>query len=184
MKLTPDNLRYLARVAKTDVMRNHLNAAADTIERQAAEIEQFIADRKELVTQLQEAEAELTEAQDLAGHWAIATLEAQHQVRELRAQLDALANQEPVVATKSWIDPKDLKVVTEYIRANDFYKPQPAAVSDDGMRKAAEFLRIERDAYRRQRDIAVAALERMTKGEFSRHDVLAREALKEIGEIK
>jgi hypothetical protein len=33
----------------------------------------------------------------------------------------------------------------------------------------------------RQRDIAVAALERMTKGEFSRHDVLAREALKEIG---
>jgi cell shape-determining protein MreC len=36
-----------------------INSAADTIERQAAEIEQFIADRKELVTQLQEAEAEL-----------------------------------------------------------------------------------------------------------------------------
>jgi hypothetical protein len=42
----------------------------------------------------------------------------------------------------------------------------------------------EKEELKRQRDIAVAALERMTKGEFSRHDVLAREALAEIGEVK
>ena len=59
---------------------------------------------------------------------------------------------------------------------------QPAAVPDDGMRKAAEFLRIERDEYRRQRDIAVAALEQYVTEEGA--TMLAREALKEIGEIK
>ena len=95
--------------------------------------------------------AELTEAQDLAGHWAIATLEAQYQLRE----------------------------------------------QAEGHRKAAEFLRIERDEYRRQRDIAVAALEKVSALEGTEDNewdcvervtplmaTTAREALKEIGEIK
>ena len=79
---------------------------------------------------------EAAEAQDLAGHWAIATLEAQYQLRE----------------------------------------------QAEGHRKAAEFLRIERDEYRRQRDIAVAALEQYVTEEGA--TMLAREALKEIGESK
>ena len=61
-------------------------------------------------------------------------------------------------------------------------KPQPAAVTDDGMRKAAEFLRIERDELKRQRDIAVAALEKFADDRGTRS--IAREALKEIGESK
>jgi hypothetical protein len=58
---------------------------------------------------------------------------------------------------------------------------QRAAVPDDGMHKAAEFLRVERDEYRRQRDIAVAAFERYAA---VRNGKLAREALKEVGEVK
>jgi hypothetical protein len=109
-----------------------------------------------------------------------------------------------VVATKSWIDPKDLKVVTEYIRANDFYKPQPAAVPDeciggdpycpckdgelchykdapDGSTKAMDTPQVTE--LKRQRDIAVAALEYYAEG--GRGDSrTGLEALKEIGEIE
>jgi hypothetical protein len=45
MKLTPDNLRYLSSVAKTDVMKSHLAAAADLIEKlhsRIAELEAVI----------------------------------------------------------------------------------------------------------------------------------------------
>jgi hypothetical protein len=43
MKLTPDNLRYLSSVAKTDVMKNHLAAAADLIEQLNSRIEELEA---------------------------------------------------------------------------------------------------------------------------------------------
>jgi hypothetical protein len=39
---------------------------------------------------LEKLSAEVAEAQDLAGHWSIAAQEAQHQVRELRAEVETL----------------------------------------------------------------------------------------------
>jgi hypothetical protein len=147
--------------------------------------------------------AELTEAKDLANHWSIAAQEAQHQVRELRTQLDALANQEPVAWMNHCREVTTNKDVADewgqrkYVVMPLYTKPQPAAVPDDGMRKAAEFLRIERDEYRRQRDIAVAALEKVSALEGTEDNewdcvervtplmaTTAREALKEIGESK
>jgi hypothetical protein len=135
------------------------------------ELECVIAD---LIAQNKSQAAELTEAIDLAGHWSIAAQEAQHQARELRAQLDGRksfgqlhpANPAAKCKCEHWQSCAECHPTAH----------QPAAVPD-GQNEGSSFAEVVR-----QRDIAVAALEKFAHDRGTRS--IAREALKEIGESK